>query len=125
MFYFFIKKRDVYIIDNFTFCKIFSYPKAILLGINKNNFSESQQDMVLSDCIKARYENGYFIIMNKYHSYYFWIEDYIGMNSNLIVDGYIEVGLVLLNELDELKSKKCKIFSVKVNEGKNKRNLFF
>lgn len=125
MFQFLLKKKDIYIIDDFTFCKIHSYPKAILLGLNENNFSESQQDIILSGCINARYKNGYLLMMNKLHGYYFWIEDYISMNSNLIVDGYIEVGLILLNELDELKSTKCKIFSVKVNEDKGKRNLFF
>lgn len=120
----FNEKKDIYIIDDFTFCKTYSYPKVILLGLNEKRFSESQQDIILSDCIKARYENGYFLIMNKFNIYYFWIEDYLGMNSHLIVDGHIEVGFVLHNELDELKSKKCKIFSVKVNEDKDKENLF-
>ncbi|HGW1273397.1 TPA: hypothetical protein ACNMPK_005019 [Klebsiella pneumoniae] len=125
MFHFLMKKKDIYIIDDFTFCKTHSYPKVIFLGLNEKSFSESQQDIILSDCINARYENGYLLMMNEFDIYYFWIEDYLGMNSNLIVDGYIEVGFVLHNELDELKSKKCRIFSVKVNEDKDKGNLFF
>jgi len=61
---------------------------------------------------------------NKFYSYYFYIEEYIGINSHFIIDGYIEVGLVLFNDLDELKSTTCKIFLVKVNKDKNRRNLF-
>lgn len=125
MFHFLMKKKDIYIIDDFTFCKTYSYPKVIFLGLNEKSFSESQQDIILSDCIKARYENGYLLMMNEFDIYYFWIEDYLDMNSNLIVGGYIEVGFVLHNELDELKSKRCRIFSVKVNEDKDKGNLFF
>lgn len=117
-----LKKKDIYIIDNFTFCKIHSYSQAILLGINETKFSEYQKDIILSGCINAKYENGFVIMMNKFHSYYFYIDDYIDMNSHLIIDGYIKVGLVLLNDLDELKSTTCKIFSVKIN--KNRGNLF-
>lgn len=124
MFQFLLKKKDIYIIDNFKFCKIHSCPNAILLGINEKNFSKYQKNIILSGCINARYENGFLIMTNKFYSYYFRIEDYIGMNSHLIIEGYIEVGLVLLNELDELKSTTCKIFSVKVYEDNNRGNLF-
>ena len=44
---------------------------------------------------------------NKFYSYYFYIEDYIGINSHFIIDGYIEVGLVLFNDLNDLKSTTC------------------
>lgn len=93
-----------------------------MLGINETKFSEYQKDIILSGCINAKYENGFLIMTNQFHSYYFHIEDYIDMNNHLIIDGYIEVGLVLLNDLDELKSTTCKIFSVKIN--KNRGNLF-
>lgn len=116
MFQFLLKKKDIYIIDNFKFCKINSYSQAILLGINEKNFSKYQKDIILSGFINVIYENGFLIMTNKFYSYYFYIEDYIGMNSYFIIDGYIEVGLVLLNDLDELKSTTCKIFSVKVNK---------
>ena len=48
MFQFLLKKKDIYIIDNFKFCKINSYSQAILLGINEKNFSKYQKDIILS-----------------------------------------------------------------------------
>ncbi|GEM_PF-6356938 len=70
-----MKNKDIYSIDDFTFCKTYSYPKLILLGLNEKSFYEAQQDMILSNCIKAKYENGYLLMINKFNIYYFWIED--------------------------------------------------
>lgn len=123
-----LKKKNVIFVERFSFCEFTSYPNIVFIGINESEVLRRKIRPLLCKDIKdirVIYENGFLKIIYKTEVYYFWAKEFIEANKSKTINGYLDVGFILLTNTNELKSTQCKIFSVKLNKNNCKGNLLF
>ncbi|WFX95801.1 hypothetical protein [Citrobacter braakii] len=128
MFNYLLKRKNVNFVEGFSFCEFTSYPNIVFIGINESEVLRRQIRPLLCKDIKdirVIYENGFLKIIYKTEVYYFWAKEFIEANKSKTINGYLDVGFILLTNTNELKSTQCEIFSVKLNEDNCKGNLLF
>lgn len=125
MFNYFLKRKNVIFVEDFSFCEFYSYSNIVFIGINESEVLRRKINTLLHKDIRVLYEDGFLKVIHKTEVYYFWVKEFIVANKSKIVDGHLDVGFILLTNTNELKSTLCEIFPVKLNEDKCKRNLLF